>query len=162
LEVFADPQTIHEEESTLLSVYATGGDGNYTYRWEPSDMVTDPEAQFTNSVPLSSNQVFTVTVTDGEGNTESAEIQVVVIPGVNVDENQTDQIQVYPNPSKGNFTIEVAEPIRFELYNSIGQLIIAGQKDGGSIQIQTQQEKGVYFLRIIGENGSRTEKLVIE
>jgi len=162
LEVFADPETIHEEESTLLSVYATGGDGNYTYRWEPSDMVTDPEAQFTNSVPLSSNQVFTVTVTDGEGNTESAEIQVVVIPGVNVDENQTDQIQVYPNPSKGNFTIEVAEPIRFELYNSLGQLIIAGQKDGGTIQIQTQQEKGVYFLRIIGENGSRTEKLVIE
>ena len=125
-------------------------------------MVTDPEAQFTNSVPLSSNQVFTVTVTDGEGNTESAEIQVVVIPGVNVDENQTDQIQVYPNPSKGNFNIEVAEPIRFELYNGLGQLIIAGQKDGGSIQIQTQQEKGVYFLRIISENGSRTEKLVIE
>ena len=162
IEVFADPQTIMEDESTQLSMYATGGIGNYTYRWEPADMVVDPDAQITSTVPLTSDQLYTATITDAEGNTVSASIEVTVIPDDDVAENQMDKVQIYPNPNKGCFTIEVAEPIRFELYNSMGQLIIAGQKDMGPIQIQTQQGKGIYFLHVIGESGSKVEKLVIE
>ncbi len=161
IEVFAEPQTIIEGESTQLSMYATGGTGSYTYRWEPADMVVDPDAQITSTIPLTSNQLYTATITDAEGNTISATIEVTVVPE-DVAENQLDKVQVYPNPSKGCFTIEVAEPIRFELYNSMGQLIIAGQKDMGPIQIQTQQGKGIYFLHIIGESGSKIEKIIIE
>ena len=87
--------------------------------------------------------------------------KVHCIDNVSVSENNFAPT-VYPNPSKGCFTIEVVEPIRFELYNSLGQLLITGQKDGGSIQIQTQQGKGVYFLHIFGESGSKVEKIVIE
>ena len=162
IEVFADPETINEGEASQLSVFATGGDGNYTYRWEPSEMVVDPEAQITNTLPLSSNEAFTVTVADGEGNTAYATVQVTVIPGVNVTENTMGKIKVYPNPNNGRFTIKVDEPVSFELYNSLGQCIIAGQKDSGSFEIQTQAEKGIYFLHVIGENGSRIEKIVIE
>ena len=161
IEVFAEPQTIIEGGSTQLSMYATGGTGSYTYRWEPADMVVDPDAQITSTVPLTSGQLYTATITDADGNTISATIEVTVVPE-DVAENQLDKVQVYPNPSKGCFTIEVAEPIRFELYNSMGQLIIAGQKDMGPIQIQTQQEKGIYFLHIIGESGSKIEKIIIE
>ena len=161
IEVFAEPQTIIEGGSAQLSMYATGGTGSYTYRWEPADMVVDPDAQITSTVPLTSGQLYTATITDAEGNTISATIEVTVVPE-DVAENQLDKVQVYPNPSKGCFTIEVAEPIRFELYNSMGQLIIAGQKDMGPIQIQTQQGKGIYFLHIIGESGSKIEKIIIE
>ena len=162
IEVFADPNTIIEGNTTLLSMYAFGGSGDYTYRWEPADMVDNPEDPFTNTVSLSSNQIYTATVTDTDGNTISATIEVVVIPDVNVAENQMDNIRIYPNPNHGCFTVEVAEPVHFELYNSVGQCIIAGQKDGGPIQIQTQQGKGIYFLHIVGESGSKVEKIVIE
>ena len=162
IEVFADPQTINEGESTLLSMYAMGGSGNYTYRWEPTNMVIDPEAQITSTISLTNNQVYTATITDTEGNTASATIEIIVVPGVDITENQMDKVQIYPNPNKGYFTIEVAEPIRFELYNSLGQLIIAGQKDLGPIQIQTQQGEGIYFLHIISESGHQVEKLIIE
>lgn len=162
IEVFADPQTIIEGGSTQLSMYATGGTGNYTYRWEPADMVVDSDAQITSTVPLISSQLYTATITDTDGNTISATIEVNVIPDCNASENQMNNIHIYPNPSHGSFTVEVAEPIRFELYNSLGQLIIAGQKDGGFVQIQTQQRKGIYFLNIIGESGSKVKKITIE
>jgi hypothetical protein len=162
IEVFADPSTIIEGHTTLLSMYAFGGSGNYTYRWEPADMVDHPDDPFTNTVSLSSNQLYTATITDTDGNTISATIEVNVIPDCNASENQMNNIHIYPNPSHGSFTVKVTEPVHFELYNSVGQRIIAGQKDGGPILIQTQQGKGIYFLHIIGESGSKVEKIIIE
>ena len=162
IEVFADPQTINESESTRLSVYALGGDGNYTYYWEPSDMVVDPEAQITNTVPLMSNQSYTVTVTDGEGNTASATIEVIVIPTPNVSENQLGSIKVYPNPSKGEITIEAEDETDYQLFNSLGQCVLYGVCKGNS-KIEAQGlNQGVYFLHLKSENGNKVEKLVIE
>ena len=161
IEVFADPEVINEEESSQLSVFATGGDGNYTYLWSPAETLDDPSSDKPLATPTEPETTYTVTVTDGEGNTATGQV-TVTIRNWSVDENGLQSLKVYPNPSKGNFTINVAEPIRFELYNSLGQLLIAGQKDGGSVQIQTQQEKGVYFLHIIGTSGRKVEKLVIE
>ena len=161
IEVFADPEVIIEGSTTQLSVYAFGGAGNYTYLWEPAETLDNPTIAMPIATPTAPETTYRVTVTDGEGNTASGEVNVS-ISNWSVDENGLDGAKVYPNPNKGNFTINASEPIRFELYNSLGQRIIAGQKDGGSIQIQTQQKKGVYFLHIIGESINKVEKVVIE
>ena len=160
IEVFADPQTIYEGESTQLSVYAFGGAGNYTYRWEPADMVDNPDAQITNTVTLSGNQLYTVTVTDGDGNSESASIEVIVTPGVNVAENQMDNIHVYPNPANGSFTIEGEGS--YQLFNNLGQIVLYGVCEGKTQINATSLPQGIYFLRLSSENGCRTEKLIIE
>ena len=160
IEVFADPQTIIEGNTSQLSAYAFGGGGNYSYRWEPTDMVVDPEAQVTNTVALTSNQVYTVSVTDGEGNTASANIEITVIPDVNTAENQMSTIQVYPNPSMGCFIIE--GEVSYQLLNGLGQVVLSGVCNGKS-QINAQHlNQGIYFLQLKNESGSRIEKLVIE
>jgi hypothetical protein len=123
-------------------------------------MVEQPDAQFTNSTPLYDNQLFTATVTDSEGNTASVTIEVVVIPGPNVIENQLNKTKVYPNPNNGCFTIE--GEVNYQLINGLGQTVLSGIcHDKAQIDAQGLQQ-GVYFLRLSDENGSRIEKLVIE
>ncbi len=166
LEVFADPETILLGESSQLSVFTTGGTGVYNYLWEPADSanegtISDPTIANPVVTPeLEPESTYKVTVTDTDGNTAAGEVTITVRPMSVPEESHT--FSIYPNPSKGSFTIEVAEPFRFELYNSLGQLVIAGQKDGGSVQIQTQQGKGIYFLHIISGSGSKVEKITIE
>ena len=161
IEVFADPETIDDGESSQLSAYATGGDGNYIYLWSPAETLDDPNIDKPIATPTEHETTYTVTVTDGIGNTVTGQV-TVTIRNWSVSENGLQSLKVYPNPSKGNFTISVSEPVRFELYNSLGQLLISGEKDGGPVQIRTQQGKGVYFLHIIGASGRKVEKLVIE
>ena len=160
LEAFAEPAIVDEGSTTQLSMYAIGGNGIYSYRWEPIEMVEQPDAQVTNSTPLYNNQLFTATVTDSEGNTASVTIEVVVIPGPNVIENQLNKTKIYPNPNNGCFTIE--GEVSYQLINGLGQTILSGIcHDKAQIDAQGLQQ-GVYFLRLSDENGSRIEKLVIE
>jgi hypothetical protein len=161
IEVFADPEIIDEGQTSQLSVHAMGGDGQYTYLWEPAETLDDPTIDSPIARPTEQETTYKVTVTDGQGTTQIGEV-TVTIRNWSVNENGLQSLKVYPNPSKGSFTINVDETIRFELYNGLGQLIITGQKDGDPVQIQTQQEKGVYFLHIIGESGSKVEKIIIE
>lgn len=41
-----------------------GGSGNFTYRWEPANMVTNPNAQNTQTIVLTESQVYTLTITN--------------------------------------------------------------------------------------------------
>ena len=159
--VTADPMEINEGESTQLEAIVMGGAGNYTWLWEPAETLDDPTSCCPIATPVDPETTYKVTVTDADGNTITGEV-TVTIRNWSVSESDWESLKVYPNPSKGSFTIEATEPIRFELYDSLGQLLIAGQKDGGSIEIQSQQGKGVYFLHIIGASGSKVEKIIIE
>ena len=58
--------------------------GNYTYHWEPANMVTNPNAQTTQTVPLEATQTYTVTVTDPAGGCVSTEQIVVSMEGSNL------------------------------------------------------------------------------
>jgi PKD repeat protein len=62
-------------------------------------------------------------------------------------------IQIYPNPSTGNFTISAAANI--EVYNLIGDLILS-ENNATSIDL-TASPKGMYFVKL---NGGRIEKLI--
>ena len=71
------------------------------------------------------------------------------------------QLQVYPNPNSGSFTIITEDKASYLLFNKIGQAVLSGVCEG-AIQIDTSLPKGIYFLRIDGAAGNRVEKLVIE
>ena len=159
--VSADPMVINEGESSQLTAIVMGGAGNYTWLWEPAETLDDPTTCCPIATPIDPETTYRVTVTDALGYTISGDV-TVTIRNWSVSENDLESLKVYPNPNNGDFTLTVNEPIRFKLYNSLGQLLIAGQKDGGSIQIQTHQKKGMYFLHVIGESGSKVERIIIE
>ena len=76
---------------------------------------------------------------------------------------------IYPNPTNGEFTIELTERIRkavFSVYNTVGQLVYVekfGQQNSDLFRktIELYQKPGVYYVRLDTEKGGYFQKLVI-
>ena len=159
IELFADPETIDEGESSQLSVYATGGDGNYTYLWSPAETLDDPNSDKPIATPTEPETTYTVTVTDGENNTVTGQITVIIR---NWSVSEMEGVEIYPNPIHNNLNIKAMGQINYELRNSLGQLVLSGSFTDAT-QIKTDGlSQGIYFLQLIGEQGTKVEKIVIE
>lgn len=83
-------------------------------------------------------------------------------------ENALDDFKVYPNPSNGDFYIEVLEggSYQLELRNLAGQLMIQQDLDlnaGEKANIELGLPEGIYMLELIHEDGARgTRKVTIK
>lgn len=84
------------------------------------------------------------------------------------DDNLNDLVTLYPNPSKGNFTLEMKN-LRVEniqIYNAIGQVIY--QKNIPNTFISNfdidlkNPSNGIYFIKIQTQKGVITQKLIVE
>ena len=73
-------QSIEVSETAPLSA-APGGAGDYSYQWEPADLVVNPDAQNTTTEALSQSQIFTLTVTDLVAGCTSTDQVVVYVTG---------------------------------------------------------------------------------
>ena len=63
----------------MLTSNASGGTGNYTYSWEPTETLSNPTAMTTTATPTEPGiMIYTVTVDDGE-NTVAADVEVTVL-----------------------------------------------------------------------------------
>ena len=89
--------------------------GNYTYHWEPADMVTNPDSQTTQTVPITSLQVFTVTVTNTQGGCGNSAQGTVCMAGSDLTatatadlyeicENGSTILHALPLAGTGNYT----------------------------------------------------------
>lgn len=168
LEVTADPEIINDGESSQLNVVATGGTGSYTYSWTPTETLSNPSI----ANPLASptgvpTTTYKVVVTDSEDNTAEGSVEVS-IRNVSVEENLLNSITIYPNPNQGTLYIESKRNIGmmdYTLLNSLGQSVSSQHFDKfeGVIQIATESlSKGIYFLHLSGDEGTTTQKIVIE
>ena len=91
----------------------SGGSDSYTYRWEPANMVVDPDSPSTQTVVLNETQDYELTVTNPQGQCISTD-QVTVFIGTSalivsvetpdpICENESAQLQVYASGASGNF-----------------------------------------------------------
>ncbi|MDO8999856.1 MAG: T9SS type A sorting domain-containing protein [Bacteroidota bacterium] len=60
------------------------------------------------------------------------------------------QLLVYPNPSNGQFTIEVqkTENILVKIYNMLGEKIFENQSDNSKIKVNLSTGAGIYFFEV--------------
>ena len=72
----ANPATIDLGQTTTLTANVSGGTGNYTYAWTPSETLETPNAMTTVATPTETT-TYTVSVSDGM-NTMTATVTVTV------------------------------------------------------------------------------------
>ncbi len=90
------------------------------------------------------------------------------INGVGFQEISENEIQCFPNPSNGNFNINIIQKGYYylKIYNSVGQLITQCSVGMGNTNINLQSNNvvaGLYFVEISNEHQQRLkiEKLVV-
>lgn len=87
-------------------------------------------------------------VTDAGCKGTSSPISFTVATPTGISDVQTgSQVMVYPNPSSGDFTIEIAAPARVEIYNATGQLM-ERHATGEKIIFGGNYKPGIYLLRL--------------
>jgi len=83
-------------------------------------------------------------------------------------ENLNITINLYPNPTDGDFTIEFSELIigKIEITNNIGQIVqkvkITDKKM--SFNLSKQQSRGIYFVKIYSDKNEllKIEKILFQ
>ncbi len=77
--------------------------------------------------------------------------------------NPDDIIQVFPNPSNGNFTVETKEAMEIVIYSATGQEITRLNYEANTINKVdlTNYSKGIYFLAYIVSGKRIIKKLVV-
>jgi spore germination protein YaaH len=82
--------------------------------------------------------------------------------------SQQGQIKVYPNPSKGKFTVAFPNSYKdmsVEIINSLGQTVYNrkfSNINSGKEDIELKAAAGIYFVKILAGEKSITQKVIIE
>ena len=98
---------------------------------------------------------------DGQHVEFEVHIVMYIIEGVN--ENHK-VVQVYPNPTNGMITIDLAEKQSFEytIYDLVGQSVMSGQSHNDSVQIDlTSCHQGIYFVAISWDGNRLIQKVIV-
>lgn len=105
-------QTIPYGGTAQLS--GSGGAGQFNYQWSPANMVTNPNAQNTQTVALTSDQTYTLTVSSPQGGCTSTDQVTIHIsgsamtvnagPNISICQGGSGQIYVSAGGGTGNIT----------------------------------------------------------
>lgn len=68
---------------------------------------------------------------------------------------------LYPNPSQGDFCMELKEKSEVTISNALGQTVLSLIDAEGDVKLHLDQ-KGLYFVQIHTENGTETQKFIVE
>ncbi len=83
--------------------------------------------------------------------------------GLDVNSIEKNELNVYPNPCTGKFSLINAENSLVNIYNAAGSLVYSGTVNNvKSFSIDlTNQAKGLYIIQVKDSNGVRTQKVSI-
>jgi hypothetical protein len=102
-------------------------------------------------------------VTDSGGNTDTCEATVTVEPGLNIEENILQSLNIYPNPTADVLYIKSNYSLDYDLFNIVGQKIKSGSLLQGNNEINVKRlSDGVYFLNFFIENKTYSRKIIIK
>ena len=86
----------------------------------------------------------------------------VVVDVTSLSENVLDNLNIYPNPVKGDLNVECEAMTHITIANTLGQIVYDQDVDGGSKLIDmSQYETGIYMVRIISENGATVKRVSV-
>lgn len=90
----------------------------------------------------------------------SEAFEVIMVTGIG--DYVLDLVKIYPNPANRQFFIENASGSDLILFNSQGEAVLRSKVMSEKFPVNVSQlSPGIYFVRLISEGSSQTEKLII-
>lgn len=112
-----EDQIISQGSQAQLQGLASQGSGQYTFRWEPAALVTNPNSQNTSTQALFQSTMFTLKVTDAHSSCYNTDQTIIYLEGgtlnlhIMASENtvcpgQSVSLTALPGGGSGNYTYE--------------------------------------------------------
>jgi endonuclease I len=115
--------------------------------------VTSPNTTFNISAEWDSYSADTCNNLGSKISTTEAKKQIVT---------DTNDVNIYPNPSNGNFTINNSNEIySIEVYNLLGQKVFERNNTNATALSISHLNKGVYLIKIIDQTKTSVKKIII-
>ncbi len=131
-----------------------------TYQWIDCGNSNNPISGATSqSYTATADGSYAVIITNGTCSDTSA---CVVITNASIKENSLASTSIYPNPSKGTFTIEAQSNMQLNITDLTGRTISSQSITTGKNKIVLNENTGVYLLNFVSENGKHTERILIK
>jgi len=97
---------------------------------------------------------------------ETEDYKIYVFDPLSVDGNDLANVNLYPNPNEGSFTVDlrrlgISNNILVELFNINGQLIYQKNTAETMFDINTDETAGIYFLRLTSGVQVINKKIII-
>lgn len=144
--------TINNQELGVTSAYDT-------YQWLLNGQAIPGAIQSTYTV--SQNGAYQVLVGLVNGCTDTSAVYEVTSANSIKGTSIASQIRVYPNPSKGAFSINAPVAVQWELISIDGKRLLQGNSNAQTIVLSDYAE-GVYLLKIADQEGNfvKTQRVV--
>jgi hypothetical protein len=133
-----------------------------SYQWincnDNSLMVGETNTNFT----VSQDGEYAVVITEGSCSDTS---DCVMVTGVGIEEKSELNVNIYPNPNKGEFTIQTLNGTGLvNIYAVDGKIIVKDLKITESNQFVNLKgiEGGVYYVKVMGISSQKTIRLVVD
>jgi len=169
--------TLAEGENLIISVSVSGD--NNLYQWKKDQVnigTSSSDSTYTiTSAGSSDDGIYTCEITNTVATDltlYSRKIHVNVdVTGVEPDILNDEDINIYPNPNKGEFTVDLSTvqngPVTISIYNALGNLMLNRSYNTTKNKFHHVFEldhfaKGIYYLQIISGDQIFTRKIIIE
>ena len=146
-----------------------------TYQWYSYNCNTNTSTLIVGATQSTytptANGCYGVSITDNNGCSSSSS-SVSYIIGIH-EENMPVGYEIFPNPADNNFTLSInsglAEKCNLKIYDITGRAVIVEQFTIGQGTNQTkkiidisQLQSGIYYVELVGSNGSAIVKKLIK
>lgn len=171
-----DSVNLNKIDQTEFTIAEVSGADSYAWSMTPEDAGTLTGTGLTGTAVWSKSYKGVVSIIAKSVNTCGESVasepkEVTLYAPVGMNENNSMGIEVFPNPTSGKFNLDITSgfvtKININIYNVLGNIVYTEnnvQLNGNlhkTIDISTLP-KGIYHLKVEGENSSVIKRIVIE
>lgn len=159
---FATPTAVCCDTSIIMGdsarLYVSGSKPSAKYRWTPTTGLNCDTCDTLQASPTTTT-TYTVTETDSMGCMADTTVVVRVGPAAIFQVHTSSFVNVYPNPSSTEFTVDLPAKAQINVCDITGRLLFSQLENAGTFTFGSTLNKGIYLLYIDGKQQGKIVKM---